>query len=475
MTAKKMGNRRNVDPRLEELLSTLEQLSQWEKLRSEHEQHRTEITNNGNGPCATCGRSKGEYEIRAKEETKVRVVAAAHIKPAEEGGRGNPANLLPLCERGQRSLEKAGGDSGKVGCHQLYDEEGFFRRDNIRKIQQAWQQGRVRKRNQPQVRQKEQTLKEKVEHNIERGQVGEKTLGEINQLLHKAGNDRVKRIEAFLLKLRCVRRSRRKDRVRELKRVQHDLDVEYAALLRDFRNTLRERNILESVEYEIGMVRHFDVAEFIQANEWFRRYKRAPGSDGGWMINELQACVADYETLREQTGLEQNSSSRPMGVLGHVKQICGRMDSVVNSVDVFLADHPEAKKRKILSRWRVTARLHLVRMLAFARDRRCEQVLREAIEIRDSQDFKTGWAWYTTALMLHSEGECYRCLKRWSMALKTLSLGARWIILKKYKNYEYLDNVLSGLLVLRQNVKDFSHREHEVIRRALRRLPEVRR
>jgi hypothetical protein len=59
---------------------------------------------------------------------------------------------------------------------------------------------------------------------------------------------------------------------------------------------------------------------------------------------------------------------------------------------------------------------------------------------------KTGWKSYTVVLLLHAKGESLRASRNYQEALKILSLATRKILTDKYKNYEYLDNVLEGLL-----------------------------
>ncbi len=469
MIVEKVTERKNVDKQLWKLLDVVERLGQWESLRSEHEKRRNEVTNQGNGPCARCGRRKGEYGVKKDENTKVKVVEAAHIKPAEEGGRGNPENLLPLCERGKTSLEKANGNTEQIGCHQLYDNEGLFSRDKILELRAIRRRERLRRRKQPRVQYRGLTFKDEAEREIERGHV-QKARPLIDRLLVKAGDDRKKRIEALILKLRCERRSQRKEREDRKKQIEGTLDTEYAGFLREFRNTGRERNTLESVEYEIGMGRYFEIGDFMHASEIFRRYKRAPGNDGGWMINELQACVSDFEAACEQVG--KGGRRVP---LQEIRQICTQLEEVIGHLDDFLQQHPHCDKRKILNRWRVTARLHLSRMLASIGNRRCKGKLEEAVEIRNGENARSGWAWYTTALLLHTDGMCHQCTAPPAEALQILCIAARWIIFKKYKNYEYLDNILEALLALpRGKLRDFTEQDRKVVKQALNDLPKIR-
>jgi hypothetical protein len=85
-------------------------------------------------------------------------------------------------------------------------------------------------------------------------------------------------------------------------------------------------------------------------------------------------------------------------------------------------------------------------MKAYVFDDSAMNLVIEAQRIRDSQDATSGWAPYTVNLLLHAKGEAYRALGDHVKAVQTLSLAATRIILERYKDYEYLENVLDGLV-----------------------------
>lgn len=412
-------------------------MSNHRRLRNEHNAYAAYVTNCSKGPCAGCQRPRGSRS--RVEGSKIKAVFCAHVTPVEEGARGIPGNLLPLCERGSiylHHLEDVHPET--VGCHKLYDNEGYWSRDSLQDITIRWWGGKKGRLKRPKTPEKKWTAREGMEWLIDRGNYpkAEKLLGSLE-------NETKNRTEAFkanLLKLRLFRRSGDTELRKKIPETMSEIGRHYQDLRREYQRTRgkEQRQALESAEYEIAMGQHFPARCFKDAGRWLRRYKRrGKVFDAGRVVNETQALVADFEHLRYRNPLPT----------AKIRTLCRHLRKNLCYLDRFANKSGKAW----LNRWRVTARLHLARTLAAINDGAGRSWLDAAIRVRNSQTKADGWSWYTTSLLLHARAECLCCEARvgtvgWSKALQALALSGRWIITNKYKDYEYIENVLERLL-----------------------------
>lgn len=405
----------NCRPVFNELRDIVESLSKFKKIRKMSPKILSLVMRNWNNCCAICGGKKSEMGIKQLD--------GAHIIPVEEGGENFEGNLLPLCRR-EKNIMKPEGNIDLVGCHQLYDNEGIWSRDEISGLKRIGPNIEHHLKR-PQYRKPKDYKQIEFLISMRRtGQAREK----INELLSNCTNSPLKRLELLILQLRCERRRRAMNREKNIRQIKDELAILYKCEL----ERLSENNVerLTHIEYENAMV-YFSERDFKKASEWLRKYKTHKSlSANKWLINEAQACVSDFEEKRNK-----NDSLA-------VEEAIRCLEKILPKLDKFGLKNPH---EPILNTWRVAARLHLARMKAYMDDTNAMKLVQEAEKIRDCQDAKTGWKSYTAVLLLHAKGECYRTSGNYEKALQILSLAARKILTDKYKNYEYLDNVFEGL------------------------------
>lgn len=402
---------------LSRLREFVEDLACFKEIRKiPHEMHRR-IQESWQHRCAICCRTDFKLEV-------------AHIVPVEEGGGYNESNLLLLCRRARANLVSGQGsmDVDSVGCHQLLDNEGVWSREAIRKLREtgAIGAGSLFRPQRPSLSTTVDRFRqsgEKVEHLIASRQM-RRAAEMLEKLRAESQGDLDRECYLKLLTLRCARRRRGKARQQAIKLAFEGIESLHDNLLRE-----GNREAADIVEYEMGMVCFAD-DEFDNAKNWLSRY-REDGSRitaSGWCKNEVQRCVALFE------------ASRRCGA--DVVPAILAIERIIPLID----DWAVLFNSNTSQRWRVLSRLHLARMKAFVLDACAMNFVIEAERIRDSHDATSGWAPYTASLLLHTKGEAYRALGDHAEAVQSLSFAARRIIIEKYKDYEYLENVLDGLV-----------------------------
>ncbi len=426
-----------------------------------------------NRKCAICQR-KVIFKHDDKMARKSPVMA--HVVPVEEGGKLYPiekdgklvgsANLLPLCERKYKSLHQAIG-KGKtienVGCHKLYDEEGAWTRQQMMQLLQTHDTGQAevhRPCKPKQVFQPDEIdkLLEDAEEKINRpSKAGVRDpLGKIKEKLKEYEAQSADWSKLLKLAVGGFRLARRpyptKNQQQSLKDV-HWFDQKVKTITRQATNP-KDQLI---INYERGMV-SFEFRDFEEAQRLMRKdFKFLKKCDDGWAINDVQACVCDFELARKK------------GLSHSIKKATGQLENLMPQLKK-LAEIPNAPPAH--KTWPVTAWLHIARMKAYLDDKTALAAVKEAEDIRDNQlnakvweyssgkkskQYKqlmarSGWSRYTQVLLLHAKAESLRAYaeatkspKAYCEAVKFLALAARRIIIDQYKHYEYLDNVLEGL------------------------------
>jgi len=297
----------------------------------------------------------------------------AHVVPVEEGGEFTCENLVPLCVRGQKTLARALFDPERVGCHHLYDNEGFWCRNEIARLA----------RDAPAS--SELARPTQVAHDETRVRI--ESL--IAAMRYRRAQEAIQRAEGnfstldfAILTLRNARRRSGRDRVDAISSVATKLETEHKRLVTGFEAAAagaREEaaDDLERLEYERGMIA-FQRRCFGEAEAWFRRYEeRDRGSQrGGWLINAMQAGVAAFEDAR-RTGAQPRDPAK--------------LAAIVAELDARAVARPQ---HEALQAWRVTSRLQLARMYASACSPSVENAkssIAAAEAIRDGQRRGTGW------------------------------------------------------------------------------------
>jgi hypothetical protein len=240
---------------IEELLEIVTHISNFKELSKRIGYISKSVKEEWANKCAICGKKK--WPLRA-----------AHIVPAEEGGKHTCTNLIPLCERDFRNLAVAKGKINEVGCHDLFDKEGSWSRQKIRCLKNAGPKGNV-KLMRPVYKKCTSSFEAKkrdIEHLIAMRSV-KNACDEINKLLINESSFQ-KIFELLIIGLRCARRRRGKIRKKEI----INMNKKLGDLYQEIEARKLTTNMLEKIEYEKAMIA-FAEKNFKGASELFRRYK----------------------------------------------------------------------------------------------------------------------------------------------------------------------------------------------------------
>ncbi|MFZ3137216.1 MAG: hypothetical protein WA126_07500 [Thermodesulfovibrionales bacterium] len=436
--------------------TSLKKIARWAYRRRIPSNIRRAVLSLWNNRCAICGLKDGDTYRNGSSI----VLEIAHIEPAEEGGEIAPVNLIPLCKRAYRSLLEEAHEKRKtiedIGCHHLYDNEGTWSRQQIRELDYCsnHQTGVSRPKAIKRLLPLTLSLKERVEHKLSWPNKGKNPLPEIKSKLQAGNLKWSERLDLLICGLRLARRPFPQNFLCNLP----DEVNFFSTALSKLEMKIQRIDEKERIWYEKAMV-HFEFTEFDKALKLLRMRKNAPNKKSASLINKAHACVCEFEIERTKNTLRSN-----------------RIRKIIHSLDEIIPDLDKLAKRKTSwgawKTWPVTARLHVARMKAYLDDATAWKDIKDAVEIRDqqinsdvwkysldehSQEFKnvesrSGWSRYTQVLLLHAKGESLRACAKVSASLacyqkatEFLALAARRIIQDRYKNFEYLDNVLEGL------------------------------
>lgn len=378
----------------------------------------------------------------------------AHLDPVEEGGKFEVANLILLCRRQLSSVDALlevrhrGRSIEDVGCHQLFDYDGAWSRADL--LDLARTPGNLRAQFLFGRHLSRPTFKPS-----RRSEVGE-LVAQIETRIswHRSTNDLFARLDqktktphealqAGLLKLRAFRRGLYEPPSGE---------QEIRSTIHNACTSLNDTDSNDWADYEVAMA-HFALREFCTASELLKRAESRGEAPGKWLINAAQARVAEFEAVRRHAGDET------------CRRIRDELAALVSKIDDLERDRgSDARLRRAIRTWPTTAKLHLARMSAHLKDVTvAADYLQLAKDDRDHRlqarlwedpgdyrpeeyDRRDGWSRYSAVLLLHARGEVLRAAGDYAAAVEVLSLAARRIIIDRYKNYEYLENVWEGLL-----------------------------